>query len=91
MSSLEELESRISKLESNSHMNLSEIVNRNAAAFQSAIDEFEKRISALEEGHLRTSNQVQTLIGMVTQLQQTNNLALAQLRGTGATTVGPTG
>ncbi len=58
----------------------------NAKATKQGLEEMEHRIQELESQAIHMTNQMQTLINLVTQLQQSNNLALAKLRGTGPTT-----
>ena len=64
---------------------MSEMANRNARAMRVALEDAEKRMLALENeiGTLRAL--VQTCIDQVGALQRSNGLALAKLRGTGAT------
>ena len=64
---------------------MSDLVNRNAEAAKQGFEDHETRIVQLENDNAALRGQMQTLINMVTQLQQTNNLALAKLAGTGAT------
>lgn len=64
---------------------MSDLENRNAEATRQALEDQEARIQVLETDILSIRNQCQTLINLVTELQQANTLALAQMRGTGAT------
>ncbi len=61
------------------------IININAAATKQGLEGHEERIVELETQVATMKNLVQTLINQMTQLQQANNLALAQLRGHGST------
>ena len=65
---------------------MSDLVNMNAAATRQGLEGLEERIRVLETEVMTLKNHNQTLLGLMSQLQQTNNLALAKLRGTGATT-----
>ena len=67
---------------------MSDLINRNAKAAQQGLDLHEDRIKGLEDGLAALRNEVQTLIGMMHALQQSNALALQSLRGTGPTANG---
>ena len=64
---------------------MSDLIDMNAEATKQGLEAMEKRIQQLETDLLTMRNQYQTIVNLVTQLQQTNNLALAKLTGTGAT------
>ena len=65
---------------------MSDLERKNALATQQGLENLEKRIQQLEIDNLTLRNNVQTCINLVGELTQANNLALAQLRGTGTTT-----
>ena len=67
---------------------MSDLQNQNAAAAQQALEEFELRLQAMEKRIEVLTNLVQTQSNEMMALKQSNNLALAQLRGTGATSNG---
>ena len=67
------------------------LVNINAKAARQGLESHEQRIVELENQVATFRGQVQTLIGLVQQLQTTNNLALQKLVGTGATSHGDDG
>jgi hypothetical protein len=60
-------------------------MDRNAKAARQGLDAHEKRILELETQVKTLINKHQTLINLVTQLQQTNALALQKVRGHGPT------
>ena len=62
-----------------------DLIDLNAKAARQGIEGHEKRIVDLENELLTIRRQQQTLIDMVTKLQNANNLALQKVRGTGAT------
>jgi len=64
---------------------MSELENMNAEATKQALALQDKKLNEMEHNISVLINQVQTLNNLVVQLQQSNNLALATLRGTGAT------
>lgn len=64
---------------------MSDLENQNAEAQKQGMENHEARIVELETRIATLTNHVQTCVNLVTQLQTTNNLALAKLRGTGPT------
>ncbi len=64
---------------------MTDIININAEATRQGFQELEARVRRLETTVMTLEKQNQTLINLVGELQRNNNLALAQLRGTGAT------
>ena len=64
---------------------MSDLDDRNAESTKQSFEEYEKRLQGLEGDIMVLKNQQQTLINLVGELTQTNNLALAKLYGTGAT------
>ena len=64
---------------------MNDLVNQNAEAQRQGMEDHETRIVELENKIATLTNHVQTCVNLVTQLQTTNSLALAQLRGTGPT------
>ena len=62
-----------------------DLQNNNARAQREAIEAFEKKMREHNVEISTLKNQVQTLTNLVGEIQQSNNLALAKLRGSGST------
>lgn len=61
---------------------------KNYHAVRVALDEFHQRATDQDRGMLELRNQVQTLTGLVQQLQTSMNIAVATVRGRGSTSRG---
>ena len=67
---------------------MSDLADRNATATRQGLEDHEQRIVDLENQLLTIRGQLQTMHNLFIQLQQSNNLALQKLVGTGATAHG---